>query len=626
MIRALAFHAALFTTVLAASAASAGVVADENGKAGFAYNWTAGSDGSARFDGVADVYPAQWSIAAGDTVKLKVRSTTTYDLRVFRLGWYGGAGSREVKVVTGQPASPQPYPMADAKFGMAEAKWSDSVSIATDSTWLTGLYVARVEQPSGKQAITFFTVRDDGMATKQPILLVVGLATHAAYNAWPGPERGGKSLYGFNSSAAHPSDSIGTLTQSVQVSLDRPFFVGGGIADVGGYEYPYVRWLEKNGYEVAYATDEDLHRDPSIAKGRKVVTFSGHEEYVSWQMFDNVLAARDSGTNFLILSGDTWSWQVRFEPGSGGPRSTIVGYKESWVRDPMQKEAFSLKSAGKIEEAKAKYRLVTRGWKNLEHDPASGIDERRPGMLFTGVQSSGIIRDAAGNPKHGGLYPWADLVVTDPSFWMFEGTGLKAGETIPKVFGYEVDSTLASSTEFDKFRQPGQRVFGAIKQVDDGKIKGSAAFYRTSGGAEVVAMGAIFTSWALDNWAAKTGGATDSLNANYEKMIKNALTRWSGPTVPPEPAPPPDGGTFDAGREEDAEPVEKDGGTFTEPGADGGIPGPAADSGANPGATPPPTGDDGGSCSYGGSTSNALASSAILGFALAAAARRRRRA
>ncbi len=611
--------------------AEAGVVSDENGKSGLAGNWTASNDGTARFDGVVDVYPAQWSIAPGDALKLKVRSTTGYTVRVMRLGWYGGAGAREIKTVAGQAASPQPYPTADAKFGMAEARWSDSVTIATDATWTTGLYVARIEAEGGKQAVTFFTVRDDGMTAKQPILVVVGLATHAVYNAWPGPERGGKSLYGFNSSPVHPTESIGELAQAVKVSLDRPFLVGGGMADVGGYEYPFIRWLEKNGYEVAYCTDEDLDRDPAIAMGRKVITFSGHEEYTSRPMYDAALAARDAGANFLFLSGDTWSWQVRFEPGNGGPRNTIVGYKESWVRDPMQREAYSLQTAGKIEEAKAKYRLVSRGWKNLQYDPAAGIDERRPGMLLTGVQSAGIIRDAAGSPMHGGLYPWADFVVTDPTFWFFEGTGLKAGDKIANVFGYEVDSTLASNSEFDKFRPTGQRVLGAIKQVSDGKIKGSAAFYRTSSGAEVIAIGAIFTSWALDDWAAKAGGFSGTVDARYDTMIRNALTRWSGATVPPPPPPAPDAGTFDAGQEEQPDPVEKDGGTFVEtgpvtgPGDSGGTAGGSDTAGA--GGAPPAGGNvggDGGGCTLHGGTTTSLGSIALAVLVGTLTVRRRR--
>ncbi len=593
--------------------ASAGIIQDENAKPGISGGWTARNDGTARFDGVVDVYPAQWSIARGDTVKLKVRSTASYDVRVMRLGWYGGRGAREVKLVTGQAASPQPYPVADAKFGLAEAKWADSVSIPTDSTWTPGLYAARVESSSGKDAVTFFTVRDDGM-DKLPILLVIGLTTHETYNSWPGMDRGGKSLYGFNSSPAHPTDSIRDLVQAVRVSFDRPFFVGGGTADVAGYEYPFLRWLESRGYDVAVATDVDLHQNPDLAKGRKVVTFSGHQEYTTWQMFDHALAARDSGTNFLFLSGDTWSWQVRLEPGSAGPLSTLIGYKESWVKDPEQREAFSLRESGNLEEAKKHFRKVTRGWKNLEFDPERGIDERRPGMILTGVQSSGIIRDAKGNGLHGGLYPWADLVVDTPSFWIYEGTGLKQGDKIPNVFGYEVDSTMRGTVEFDKFRPANQVKFGTIKQVSDGLAKGATGYYQKDLGGgkrvEVVAMSAIYVAWGLDDYAARAGGFTSPPHPGLDRMMSNVLKRWTGA----EPIPPATQPTEDAGTDPGAGYDPEKEGTGTQPGNPTGNKGGAAPS------------ESSGGCAFTATTTGR--DYALVGFAalaLAATALRRRR-
>jgi MYXO-CTERM domain-containing protein len=618
MRRILAPVAAFAFATLAATAASAGLISDENSKSGFGGSWPVSNDGTARFDGVVDVYPAEWSIARGTAIKLKIRSTTTYDVRVLRLGWYAGQGAREVTKVEGQAASPQPYPVADEKYGLAEAKWSDSVTIPTDASWTPGLYVARVEQQGGKQALTFFVIRDDGLDKKMPILLVVGTATHQSYNAWPGPDRGGKSLYGFNSSPAHPTDSIGTLTQAVRVSFDRPYFVGGGTADVGGYEYPFLRWAERNGYEIAYATDLDIHRDPDLMKGRRAVVFSGHEEYVSWEMYDNAIAARDSGTNFLFLSGDTWSWQVRFEPGSGGPLSTVIGYKESWVKDPEQREAFRLRQAGQIDEAKKHFRRVTRGWKNLEFDEARGIDERRPGITLTGVQSSGIIRDAAGQPMHGGLYPWADLIVDNSKHWIFQGTGLKAGDKIPNVFGYEVDSTMRGTADFDKFRPAGQQKLGTIKQVSDGTPKGAAGYYQKDLGSgkrvEVVSMAAIYFAWALDDFGAR-GASISPLNEAAGTMMKNVFARWTGDApIPPVDAPADDAGV-DPGGNYDPE----DAGTGTTP--DGGI---APNDPANPnngGAAV--TSEDSGGCSVGARGTDRVAF-ALGGLALAALLRRRR--
>lgn len=289
-----------------------------------------------------------------------------------------------------------------------------------------------------------------------------------------------------------------------------------------------ARFLEKEGWDVAYASDQDLHDNPSILDGRKAVIIVGHSEYWTRNMFNAALAARDKGTNFFISSGDTLSWQVRFESGAGGSNSTVVGYKESWVKDPEQKLGYSLKSAGRIEEAKAHYKLVTRGWKRLEYDPAKGIDERRPGIIFTGVMSSGIIRNADGSIK--GSYPWADLSVTNSTHWLFAGTGMSYGSRIGGVMGYEVDSSMSSSSEYDKWRPANQFRLGAIKQVSDGKIKGGATYYYktlSSGGrAEVVAMGAIAFSWALDDWA--HAGAADP---RAQTMMNNALRRWTGTPI-----------------------------------------------------------------------------------------------
>lgn len=48
-------------------------------------------------------------------------------------------------------------------------------------------------------------------------------------------------------------------------------------------------------------------------------------------------------------------------------------------------------------------------------------------------------------------------------------------------------------------------------------------------------------------------------------MVDNTLVRWLG-APPPPPPPPADGGMYDAGPIADADPVEKDGGTYVEVG------------------------------------------------------------
>ncbi|MGZ5971749.1 MAG: N,N-dimethylformamidase beta subunit family domain-containing protein, partial [Polyangiales bacterium] len=130
------------TLCISTRPAFAGFITDENAKAGVDYDWVPRNDGTSFADGVADMYPASYSIARGEPVRLKVRSTTGYTLHVYRVGWYGGAGAREVATRTGLPADPQPYPVAEPEFGIVRAGWHDSVTIPTDESWTPGIYVA----------------------------------------------------------------------------------------------------------------------------------------------------------------------------------------------------------------------------------------------------------------------------------------------------------------------------------------------------------------------------------------------------------------------------------------------------------------------------------------------------
>ncbi|MGZ3453369.1 MAG: N,N-dimethylformamidase beta subunit family domain-containing protein [Polyangiales bacterium] len=503
------------TLCISTRPAFAGFITDENAKAGVDYDWVPRNDGTSFADGVADMYPASYSIARGEPVRLKVRSTTGYTLHVYRVGWYGGAGAREVATRTGLPADGQPYPAAEPEFGAVRAGWHDSVTIPTDDSWTPGIYVARLDQSSGKQAATFFVVRDTGFSPRPRILVVVTLNTHQAYNAWPGAGRNGKSLYAFNSSPGNPKQ--GDLNQAVKVSFDRPFLVGVGLADLLNYEVPYVRWLEKNGWDVAYCTDQDLHADPGLVTARNVFSIAGHWEYVSRPMVEHMRAARDAGTHLLLLTGDTISYQVRFEDST----QTMVGYKESWPNDPENIAGLAAQQAGDTAGAMAHYRMVSRGWRNVGNPLTPG----EPGMLVTGVHSGGAF---------GPDGPWGDLVIDAPDHWLFEGTGFKKGDRITRVMGYEFDSAEVGDPSWDPFRPAGQVILGTIIRASTGEARGNAAYYRAPSGAEVVALGAVEFAWSLDKFASTWG---DSSDPRAGRMITNALTRFTA-------GPPPD---FDAG-------------------------------------------------------------------------------
>ena len=62
-----------------------------------------------------------------------------------------------------------------------------------------------------------------------------------------------------------------------------------------------MRWLEKNGYDVAYQSGVDTARYG--VGDHRVFISCGHDEYWSGQQRANVEWARDSGVNLCFWSG-----------------------------------------------------------------------------------------------------------------------------------------------------------------------------------------------------------------------------------------------------------------------------------------------------------------------------------
>ena len=97
-------------------------------------------------------------------------------------------------------------------------------------------------------------------------------------------------------------------------------------------EYPMVRWLEANGYDVSYTTGVDTDRRGAELLEHKVFLSVGHDEYWSGGQRANVEAARGAGVNLAFFSGNEVFWKTRWETsidGSNTPNRTLVSYKET---------------------------------------------------------------------------------------------------------------------------------------------------------------------------------------------------------------------------------------------------------------------------------------------------------
>lgn len=371
--------------------------------------------------------------------------------------------------------SPQPVPPPHAVTGLVECAWPVAHTLAVPGEWTSGYYLAKLTQlSSGKQAHIPFVVRDSRRADH---LMISAMTTWQAYNAW-----GGKSLYGFNSDGGK---------QASAVSFNRPYAARGGAGDLFMWEASMLRFLEREGFDVTYATNIDQHSDPSIFEDRKSYLSVGHDEYWSWEMRANVERASSMGVHLGFFSANTCYWQMRMAPdGRGVANRTMISYKESALReDPLA-----------LDGNPSNDHLITTLWRN---HPVNRPEEDLLGVMYRASPVDGDIR------------------IDDASHWIFSGTGLTRGSVLPGLLGYEVDAIIRGS------RSVVRLAHSPFIASDDGETGHSdMTFYEREGKSMVFAAGTIQWSWGLDDINSPNG--ISRVQPAAQQMTRNLLNAFRG--------------------------------------------------------------------------------------------------
>jgi hypothetical protein len=439
----------VLTLGLTGRVASANNIQTENLKPGTT-EWQLTNYGYA--NGPIEGYASLTSVNRGGQIKFFVNTAEpTYTMDIFRLGDYGGLGARRMMATIPRTGTAQVIPIPDPTTGLIECDWTDpyvlTIPASADPTdWMSGFYLVKLTAgTSGMQQYIIFTVRDDARATD--LLLAQTVNTYEAYNPW-----GGKSLYGTIVNRAD------TANAAHKVSFNRPYFgeQANGAASLFAWEYPMAQWLEREGYDISYATNIDVDQDPNLLLNHKAFLSIGHDEYWSWRMRDNVEAARDRGINLGFFSGNTSYWQVRYEPSvlTGDPARTMVGYKEAWRQDPITPDY--------LKTNEFRYTPVNRS-----EDQMNGV------MYITQARPAMVIEDA--------------------SSWVLTGTGLNNGDRLVNpdgtpFLGYEVDGMNSGSPANT------QRI-GHSPAESDAENYSDMTVYRAASGATVFATGSI--AWSV---------------------------------------------------------------------------------------------------------------------------------
>jgi hypothetical protein len=327
-------------------------------------------------------------------------------IRIFRIGWYGGAGGREV--LASKPLRVRRQPGCAHSFitGLTQCDWHPTLSFTVPPALPTGVYIVKLVTRRGARDAIFVVLAQ----RPQPLLAQLPTSTYEAYNTW-----GGDSLYpgGDRVAATHS-------TQGVEVSFERPYATVTGAGQFFGRDVALVWFLERYRYPLSYTGSESVDVDPAQLQGHRAVIDVGHSEYWSQRQLDAFASARDRGTNLVFLSSDTMAWKVRYARASrgasqaGSPGQTIVAYKE--------------------------YARLDRDRRNRTGRFADG------GAALTGSAYLGCITPrliAAGPPVYR-YYTWAPARALRPA-WLFAHTGVTAATRIPGIVGYELEARTAGS-------------------------------------------------------------------------------------------------------------------------------------------------------------------------------------
>ena len=473
------------------------------------------------------------AIAQGEFIDLKI-DTDSDDFRIdiYRMGYYGGMGARRVDSFEPSAVLPQtqpdclhasipvlaegggldtwPAPLVDC------GNWAVSASWQAPADATSGIYFARLVRedpidgwmkndlfeptplpPTGQDSLweaegfravmhnalreprashVYFVVRDDD--GESDMLFQTSDLTWQAYNRY-----GGHSVYG----RLHPEGLRlhAGEPRAPKVSYNRPFETRHyrAVNMPFNSEYPMVRWLERNGYDVSYSSGIDTDRRGEELLEHKVFLSVGHDEYWTGKQRRNVEVARAAGVHLAFFSSNEVYWKVRWEvsvDGSGQPYRTLVVYKDSQDHrrlDPVEwtgefRDHRSINAEGPWPENALTGTLFTvNAWRN---DPII-VDSDFAGLRF-----------------------WRNTEVAR----------LQPGEryvSIKGILGHEWDSDIDNG-----FRPPGLfRVAASTfdntlycvhpgRGCEPGTATHHAVLYRHESGALVFGAGTLQWSWALD--------------------------------------------------------------------------------------------------------------------------------
>jgi hypothetical protein len=483
-----AFHTVSPADAIGSCAVPVNIIEAENCKPGNpSSEWDIAGAGDLSIQGFA----TDISVNKAETVRFKVQTdASSFRIDIYRIGYYGGSGARKVATVLPSATLPQTQPACinDTATKLTDCgNWVESASWEVPEDSISGVYIAKlVREDTGGASHIVFIVRDDSGGSD--LLFKTSDTTWQAYNSF------GLGFIEYPD-YGYPSQ------KATKASYNRPFLTRADNSGLGAYnwffqsEYPMIRWLEANGYNVSYFSSLDVDRRGAEILKHKVLLSVGHDEYWSGQMRSNVESARAAGVNLAFFSGNSIYRKIRWEnsiDGSGTPFRTMVCYDESNAPFPTDP---------------ADPPIWTGTWRNPTFSPPA--DGGRPenalsGTLFTVSDGPNELGISLSVPQtNGRMRFWRNTAAAS----LASGQIVSLGD---RVVGYEFDEDIDNG-----YRPAGLMQLSSTSTQVDGKLLGNnvniaadvylpgtathvMTLYRAASNALVFSAGTVHWSWGLD--------------------------------------------------------------------------------------------------------------------------------
>jgi hypothetical protein len=352
-----------------------------------------------RHGGIAG-FANQVYASEGQKVTFYVSTTGPwFRAQAFRMGYYQGKGARLVWQ-SGQIAGKRqpPCPVAPKVNMVACDNWSPSLTFRVTTAFVQGDYLVKLSGPGNRQSYVPLTVWDP--ASTATYVIKNDVFTWQAWNTY-----GGYDFYAGLGSC--PATVYPLCSRARVVSFDRPYAPEEGSGNFLTLEYPLVRWAERNGLDVSYATDLTIQQHPGYLANHRVLLSLGHDE--CWSLPERRAAVRQHarGMNIVFFAASPILRHVRTQASPLGPDREEVDYRDP-AEDPLTGKASPLQ-------------VTANTWGSPPTD--------WPEFDFVGDTYAGFLEPGLA----------VGFRVADASSWVFRGTGLRNGSVIPGVIASDVD-------------------------------------------------------------------------------------------------------------------------------------------------------------------------------------------